>query len=187
MNSLYKIYKDKSQKGIDLSLTDACREGDLEVVKFLLTSPDLTFLANIQESNNDPIFQACDYGHKEIIEYLLASHELKEHADKYFALYLCCEEDKVDLVKFIFEMPGLEIDIHHENAMAIDLAFSRKAYKVLHYLVFDMDIKRTPRIDTLIQEYNSDQVRSWFDLREVNRELNNELINTNTTTKKIKV
>jgi ankyrin repeat protein len=187
MNALYKIYKDKSQKGLDLSLTEACKEGDLEVVEFLLTSPDLMFLANINEGNNDPIFQACDYGHKEIIQYLLTSSELKEHADKYFALYLCCEEDKVDIVKFILEMPGLEIDIHHDNAMAIDLAFSRKAYNVLHYLVFDMNIKKTNRIDTLIQEYNSVQVKNWFELREVNKELNKELVKTNTNTKKIKV
>lgn len=187
MNSLYRKYKDKSQKGIDLSLTDACKEGDLEAIKFLLTSPDLSFNANINESDSDPIFNACDYDQMKVIDYLLTSDELNEHADKYFALKFCCEQDKIDIVKYLLKTPILEIDIHHENDMAFNLALSRRSNNVLQFLIFDMNIKRTTTIDKLLVDYKRDEIKNWFELREVNKELNNELGNINLDKKKIKL
>jgi ankyrin repeat protein len=187
MKKLYNLYKDKSQNGLNYSLSEACREGDLEAVKFLLTSDDLMFNAQINCENNDPLFQACDYDRMEIIKYLLTSDELKNHADKYFALKLCCEEDKIEILEFLLKNSALDIDIHIDNSILFELALSNKSNNVLNYLIFNENIERTSRINDLVNKYKNDQVKNWFDLREVNKELNKDLVNNHLTTKKLKV
>lgn len=187
MNTLYKIYKDKSQKGLDLSLTEACKEGDLEVVRFLLTSPDLMFNADINESNNDPIFTACDYENMEIVEYLLNSDELNVHADKYFALNYCCNEDKVEILEHLLLKSNLDIDLNKNNSQAFSIALAKNSDKVLKFFIFDLNLKRTDRIEELLNEYKRENIKSWFELREVNKELSKELNSNSTSSKKLKV
>lgn len=59
----------------------ACKKGYLEVIKYLLTSEELTEHSDIHANNELGLRKACEFGHLEIIQYLTISPELTEHAN----------------------------------------------------------------------------------------------------------
>ena len=79
---LKEKYKKLNQEELNEQFIDACKNDDLDIVKYLLTSPELTEHADIHASNNLGFIKACFYGHLEVVKYLLTSHELKEKYKK---------------------------------------------------------------------------------------------------------
>lgn len=59
----------------------ACKKGYLHVVKYLLTSEDLTEHADIHANNELGLRKACEGGHLEVVKYLTISPDLKNHAN----------------------------------------------------------------------------------------------------------
>ena len=74
-------YKTLTQKKLNKVFINSCQKGHLEIVKYLLTSPELKEHANIHAQDDLGFRLACNYGHLEIVKYLLTSPDLKEHAD----------------------------------------------------------------------------------------------------------
>ena len=69
--------------GTNAFLTLACRRGHLDIVKFLLTSDEVKYHADIHRYGDEPIKSACEWGELEIVKYLLESSDLEEHANIY--------------------------------------------------------------------------------------------------------
>mgnify|MGYP003415881926 CR=1 FL=1 len=77
------------QENINKELIEACKNGDLDKVRYVLTSPELSVHADIHASvseesdDNDfikhlaeePLFQAAKNGHLSIVKYLLAGNK----------------------------------------------------------------------------------------------------------------
>ncbi len=82
MNTLYSKFKDLEQEKINEAFVESCINGNLEEVKYLLTSPELKFKADLNDPENEALDFACVNNHIEIIKYLLNSPELKFHANK---------------------------------------------------------------------------------------------------------
>lgn len=115
----------------DKALRHACHYGHLDVVKYLLTSPDLKEHAN---GHDDGLLEACYWGHLDIVKYLLISTELKVHADintegwgEGTPLGMACYGDNFEIVKYLLTSPELteHADIHADNDEAL--------YKALYY------------------------------------------------------
>ena len=57
-----ELYKTLTQKQLNEVFIDSCQEGHLEVVKYLLTSPDLKEHADIHADNDLGFRWACKKG-----------------------------------------------------------------------------------------------------------------------------
>jgi hypothetical protein len=142
-------------------LISASSQGQLEVLKYFLTSMELDF---------KPIYPlilsvACSNQHKPIIEYLLYSPELKKHAN-----------------------------IHHNkdqifrDACVTDL-------DMVQYLIFDLNIKKTDRIETFLKHLKinppdrAKEIMDMFEKRELIQSLQVELNKNNNlpSSKKTKI
>jgi hypothetical protein len=152
-------YNNLLQYDLDQYLIDACIDSDFELVKYLLTSNELSIHADINTlchgENGQPLRTAFCYKNFELANYLLTSPELKEHAD-----------------------------IHVASDDIFRSAFYRKQIDVLTCLIFDYDIKRTKNIDFILSPSNNHNhiemkklVEKMFTTRSLNKELNKELNN----------
>lgn len=144
------------QYDLDQCLIDACESKDMDLVRYLLTSPELHDHADINTmchgENGSALRVAFHKKHFDIANYLLTSPELKEHANIHIA--------KDDIFRS---------------------AFFKKAIDVLECLIFDYQINRTINIENLINNYRersmglSDHIEKMFSMRELNKELDSEL------------
>ena len=78
-------YKTLTLKQLNKVFIDSCQKGHLEIVKYLLTSPDLKEHANIHADNDYGFRWACEKGHLEIVKFLILdmSIEKTKHIEKY--------------------------------------------------------------------------------------------------------
>lgn len=111
--------KEESEKiqNKEFAFQSACSKGDIKQVKFLAKK------LNIKINNlNRGLEFATIFGHFDIVQYLLTSNELKEHADIHYnddtALLNCCKYGHLVLVKYLLESPELKehSNIHVEIA-----------------------------------------------------------------------
>ena len=119
-----EIYQIMSQEELNHELLKACYNGNLEIIKYLLTTPDLKVHANIHETESDffnneknALMYACINGHLNIVEYLLTSPNLAEHADIHHkdnegwnALMVACHYEYLDIVKYLLIDYNMSID-----------------------------------------------------------------------------
>lgn len=173
-----------TEEDIKKALYQACRNGELEQVRFILTSSELKYKPSVNEDNHAPLINASVYGNYEIVKYLLTSPELKEHGDEHLALSLASQNDALELVKFLFDSPQFKIDIHNSNDSAFEGALTSEAYDVLNYFIFEKNIEKTTAINELLEECKKEfehkkackQVETWFEARQVNIDLNKDLV-----------
>jgi len=143
---LYNKYKKMVSKELNNALESCCISGDLNEVKYLLTSPDLKSRANPTVHTNSPLFLACREGHLHIVKYLLSSPELKKHADIY--------SDSNRCFKTICAFGRLDI---------------------AEYLIFDYQIEKTQDIDSILKikrDSCSKAIENMFEARELTKPLN---------------
>jgi len=218
-------------KQLNEAFLDACHEGNLDKVKFLLNSPELNNNANIHYQEDSGIHQACENGHLHILQYLLTSPELKEHADIHskndWVLTIACNEGFLDIVKYLLTSPDLkehsnfkaeQLDyaIHLENMDIVDYLLNssdlKEKYnvhidndkifknscefadkKMLHYLIYELNIDRTDEINNYLAEPNGrpnnlkSEAKNMFEMRDLKKDLNKELPDNNESTKKLKL
>jgi ankyrin repeat protein len=177
-----------SKYNLKFPLSVACKEGHLEIVKYLLTSADLNHHADIRQEGYYALFEACMYGHLDIVKYCLTSPELKEHPNinivGYDNLTLLNEASiraRVDIVKYLLESTELSEhpDIHEDEDFAFKSGLIYKTEEhaeLLKYLIFDFKIEKTGNIKNHLKEYPNDEVEKWFEVRDLNRTLENELV-----------
>ena len=82
---LKEKYKKLNQEELNEQFIDACAQGHLEVVEFLLTSAELKEHANIHADNDEGFRIACSQGHLEVIKCLIIDMNIDKtkHIEKY--------------------------------------------------------------------------------------------------------
>lgn len=143
---------------LNINLRDACFHGHLDIVKYLLTSPDLKKHANIHENNDWPLQRACRYGNLEVVKYLLTSPDLTEYAN-----------------------------IHEDNDLAFKDACYKKYLEIVKYLIFDYKIDQTVSIRGFLILENRKEILDMFDKRDLQDKLSKELNNNNIIEKRTKI
>ncbi len=144
MQELIENWKNRPVNELNELLLDYARDGKLEEVKLLLTSPDLETHADITFNNDILLSCACTSGNLELVRYLLTSPELQYNPDinykKDFPLSCACESGSVELVKYLIESP--ELKTHSKipfvnNSPTNPIIFSAKfeRFDVIDYLV----------------------------------------------------
>jgi len=171
--SLYSVkhfltkFKDKIYFNHNISegFLYACSENkNLDLVKYLLTNPDFSKHIDINVDNSQAFVVACNKGNLELVKYLTSSHELKKH-----------------------------VDIDTKDSLGFRLAMQNGSLDILQYLIFDLNIEKSKPIndfnDFLAKNEDSivHKVNKMFETRELNKELNTELVLKEDNNKKLKI
>jgi ankyrin repeat protein len=89
----------------------ACIKGNLDLVKYLLTSNELENNADIHFENDECISLACRYGNLEVLKYLLTSPDLKSHANPHSqssdAFRWACKNGHLNIIKYFLFDPSI--------------------------------------------------------------------------------
>lgn len=201
MSMLLKEYGSLSQLELQECLYEACKKGELEKVKYLLTSPELMFHADINKHEGDALICAVNNLHYNVIEYLVQSPELKEHIcihTQYdFAIIQACENGDAEMVKYLLTSPNLKehSDIHTKGRhfgkdRPFLMAYICERMEVLQYLICDYNIPKTDRISHIMNDDPKEitsAIENMFKFRELHKELNSELSLKNLDKKKNKI
>ncbi len=150
------------------ALIHFCAYDKIEPIKYVLTSPDLVIHANIHGNKykkDYPLANAFLQNHWNIVDYLLYSNDLKEHAD-----------------------------INSASLIIIKNAITYKHPDTIKKLIFDYNIQVTQEIDDFLTNSNlrypreiCQQIREMFEIKKTNDELNSELKNNNLILKPNKI
>lgn len=191
--SLLKQFKDKSKKELSMAFIQACHNGELGKVKYLLTSNELKENADIHYMGDVGFIAACDNGHIEIVKYLAISPELKEHANIHtindFGFTVACDNGKINLVKYLLNSPELEsnLNVHTNFDAPFKSACEKNQLDVIHYLICDKNIKKTKEIQKFLIEGKFENIEKIFESRKLNKRLKNELYSNNADKRKLKI
>ncbi len=146
---LYKRFNKLEDFEIDEEFTNACYDGDLDVVQYLLKTPEFE-INIIQECINHGFFKACQNGKLSVVRYLLTDPDLYEnaniHASEDNGLNWACSEGHLELVKYLLTSPELK---EHANIHAPNIfmrACSDGHVEVVRYLLTSSDLKENANI-----------------------------------------
>lgn len=148
MKNFYEKYSYLNQLGINQSFVDACTNGHLDEVKYLLHSKEIKYNADIHYEEDWAFRNACYQGNLHIVKYLLASPELIEHADihaqKDLGLILACENGHFNIVKYMLTSTDLKeyASIHAIGpGNPLSWAACNNHLEIVKYLLFSPELK----------------------------------------------
>ena len=194
---LKEKYKKLNQEELNEQFIDACKNDDLDIVKYLLTSAELTEHADIHSRNDLGFIWACAQGHLELVKYLLTSPELTEHADIHadndYGFIKACFYGYLEIVKYLLTSPELteHVDIHASNDEGFICACRDGHLEVIKYLIIDMNIEKTTQIEKYLNENkdneNVQQAIELFNTRDLHHQLNENIKDNKEKVKKVKI
>lgn len=173
--------KKMSQYELDANLIHYCKNGDLDVVRYLLISPELKEHADIHNKDDWVLYYACNYGYLDIVKYLLTSSELKEHADikslAYRSLKVACCKGHIDIIKYLLTSPELKenVNIHVDNDSIFIYICNQYYIEILQYLIFDYNIEKTEDIKNYLDSNLKKDIVHMFEKREWEKKLKKDL------------
>ena len=112
-------YKTLTPKQLNKIFIDSCENGYLEVVKYLLTSPDLKEHADIHSDNDSGFRLACRNGQLEIVKFLILDMSIEK--TKYIKHYLKenqdnkCVKETIELFKIREFNQKLNANLEHKE------------------------------------------------------------------------
>lgn len=142
------------------ALTWACVHGNLPLVQYLLTSPELKIRANIHNNNDEALLLACYHEHLDIVRYLLTSPELKEHAninaDDDNIVVEVCRTDNIEVLQYILTSPEISKHANMNNKKRQNEAILEIVYhnhqKGFEYLLLDYQLHIEQSVKDIIIE-----------------------------------
>jgi ankyrin repeat protein len=155
MNNFYEEFKDTTHYQKNNAFLGACIDGDLEKIKYLLTSSELSDHANIDvtdsESDYNGYLYACRFGWLDIVQYLLTSPELKYHQNIHSrnrmgdtGLQIACKYGHVNIVEYLLTSPELKEHafVNDNDYWALHLACEHGHLEVIKYLFNSGSLKK---------------------------------------------
>ena len=112
-------YKTLTPEQLNKVFINSCQKGHLEIVKYLLTSPDLKEHANIHAQDDSGFRLACFDGHLEVVKYLILDMSIEK--TKTIEDYLNenqdnkCVKEAIELFKIREFNQKLNNDLEHKE------------------------------------------------------------------------
>lgn len=183
-----KDYTKLDEYELRIEFFEACKYGEFDIVKHLLTSPELK---NCREGYGFRV--ACENEHLDIVKFLLTYPDFKNdvdiHAAKKEDFLIACESGNLDVVKYMLTYPEFKehSDIHSQEDSPFIFASKCGHLKIIRFFIFDMDIEKTEYIEEHLRQNQNTETENMFKLRDVNKQLQNELNVSDITPKKYKI
>jgi ankyrin repeat protein len=139
-----KDYINLTQDEINIEFVYASEKGNLELVKYLLTSDELKNKADLHVYEDDGFLRACANGRLEVIKYFLTSTELKEYRETHATGFnLSCENGHLEIVKYLLTSSEMKepVDINTENNSAFKNACYNGYLNIVTYLLTSDELK----------------------------------------------
>ena len=159
---LKQKYKKLNQEELNEQFIYACRDGNLEIIKYLLTSHELKENVDIHAENDWGFVWSCRNGNLEVVKYLLTSAELTEH-----------------------------VDIHAKDDLGFRSACYEGRLEVIKYLIIDMNIEKTIHIEKYLTEKKDNktaqQATELFNTRDLYQKLKENIKDNKEKVKKMKI
>jgi ankyrin repeat protein len=151
--NLFEKYKDLKEDELNSEFLDACSSGNLEVVKYVLTSSELKYHADINCESGLSLYNACEAGHLEIVKFLLTGKNLSQKYDMGFdsnmdederdaPFRVACSNGHFPIIKYLLTSPELEqhYPLENKNDSAISDASYAGRIDVIKYLTSSPDL-----------------------------------------------
>ena len=114
-----ELYKTLTQEQLNEVFIDSCEKGHLEVVKYLLTSPNLKEHADIHADNDSGFRWACSDGQLEVVKFLILdmSIEKTKHIEDYLNKNQDnkCVKEAIELFKIREFNQKLNANLEHKE------------------------------------------------------------------------
>jgi hypothetical protein len=144
---------------VHIAFLDACAEGELNTVKFLLHSENISF--NVSWMINSGLTTAHDFGE---------------------CFIDACRGGHLNVVKYLVSDPDLDEKI---DLNMIDAEFSVENHEIIQYLIFDLNLPKDHRIFSKIRTIPENLLSEFLAKRELFEEINKNLdINPNKSSPK---
>ncbi len=176
----YELYSKCNIKSLNRSFNNACKNADLDKVKYLLNSPDLTVKPEIHYENYAGLETASWHGNIEIVKYILTNYDSKEKKLSNLSLRKAAANNQYELMSFLLNSEEIPIKANIQeqiNGIFLEAIYTNKLALIKH-LIFELKIEKTPIIEKCLNNESNPvvhEVRSWFITQEINKELDNEL------------
>jgi hypothetical protein len=173
----------------DYIFEHACSGGHLEFIKFIMDTPSLNRNISPLKSCNKGINLTARSDHLECLQYFESKHkEIDTNIDYYpgmlQALALCKLNTFQYLINKYLENNKLDEEIYD----LFSQIFKTNQLDLIQYMIFDLNIPKTDYIEGMLENNPlKEQVNNLFSLRELNKNLNSELPNTQSINKKPKI
>lgn len=141
------FYKSLQYNDLIQEYIDACENGFLEHVRYLLTSKDLKNNPHINATNTLALSLACANNHIEVVKYLLTSDELLIKADirahENQPLINACSNNNFELVKYLLTSPDLKehASLSKNDSIALVYACKHDNVEMIKYLLTSEELK----------------------------------------------
>lgn len=151
---------------------------------------------NIDDKSNiiAGIRTATEKGHLEVVKYFFLNPPSPDFLRREFKsnhiLNMACDMNQLEIMKFLLGKNGIKkrYNIHLNNDQLFKIANKNEHIDILRYLIFDLKIKKTECIEMYWDTTPFKDTIQWFEIRDLNKNLNDELQSTNhKTNKKLKV
>jgi hypothetical protein len=187
-----EIYSDL-QFNINHAFTVAANSGKFNVVKYLLTSPELEMHADINFDGGYAMYVALSEGNLYLVDYLLTSDELKEHGK--------IPTNPNELEDIFSSICNYIVDVNEKfNEYECDpdsmqgrsyCSQIEDYYEVLYFLIYKCEVRPTKDIISILgkstsKEFFKDAVKK-LELNEIVQSLQEELGNNVVDKKKLKL
>ncbi len=182
LNIIKFLLLDKDIDYIDLSsnsnaFVSACGSNQLEVVKYLTSSPEIKN-HTATEHYNSGFEQACKNNCVDIVRYLMEdlslSHNIGEFNYKK-VMQDICNNNSIDVLDYLFKHSYLKenINIDYYFIKLVEDSSHTKNYDIINYLIFEDNLQMSQRLEKDLED--NENIKSWFKIRDLNNELNKEI------------
>jgi ankyrin repeat protein len=168
-------------------LSFASRNGHINIIRYFLLEQKIVDI-DIHARQDEMLYSAVEGGQLGVIQYLLKSPELKEHANlknNEYIVKAAFLSGHLNIVKYFLNDLKNEIDFDTNNLFMI--AYSKGHNDILEYLIFEAKIEMSVSIKTHL-DYRSDtfskRIEAMFAKRDEYTALNQELIKNKEPNKK---
>jgi len=170
------------------ALDEACENGYLDIVKYLLESKELNRHAYL---NSSAFTNACATDQIEVVKYLLTPKFKNQiNMDVIFSgLVQTCRYGSRKSLQYIWENTDVKNSKQLDNNLAavFGLAYLENHLEVVHYMIFDLYIKKDELVNGYLNTKPNEQVNQWFELRQLNNDLSQDLIKSHSYNRKVKL
>lgn len=154
----------------------ACEKGDLELIKFILTSKDLKKHANPYIFNDGCLSIACKENYIEIVKYFLTTNDLERilniHTDNEKPLQTACYKGNYEIAKYLLTSQELKehANITNNNDEILIATCKGANVDLLDYLLTSSDLtnnltinkKIIPNLIKIILDNNLFSISAYF-------------------------